>query len=410
MSRFTASTGRLLGSAALRYREPICARRMSGSERAGKGWFLLSGGVIDDAPAGRGLNGRNARLARLEAVLMLARQPEATRKLAQLAGLADGTKARTLVRALNRLYDAEGSAFRVEEVAGGFQLRTRAQFAPWLKRLHTAAIQVRLSPPAMETLAVVAYRQPVLRAEIEAVRGVHCGEVLRQLIERELVRIAGRSEELGRPFLYGTTKRFLQIFGLRHLDELPRVDALRGAVAKPDAPGAHHADNQLTNQTNHCQQTEEEEKVKILDAADIAPEELSALNRIAPAEPDRDQHADDGDLSEGYGLGRDDRFDAHDDDQNGEEYDDYDHDDGDHDDDEQEYDEDDYDEDDYDEDDYDDDEEEEEEAPDDDLEDDPWEEVEDDEQEEDEEDEDEDYDDEDWDDDEQWNDEPWNED
>jgi len=87
-------------------------------------------------------------------------------------------------------------------------------------------LEVRLSAPAMETLAVVAYRQPVLRAEIEAIRGVQCGEVLRQLIERELVRIVGRSEELGRPLLYGTTRQFLQVFGLRHLEDLPRPDFL----------------------------------------------------------------------------------------------------------------------------------------------------------------------------------------
>ena len=150
-----------------------------------------------------------------------------SRKLAQLAGLADGTKARTLVRTLNRVYDAEGRAFRVEEVAGGFQLMTRPKFAAWLRRLHSTPVEVRLSGPAMETLAVVAYRQPVLRADIEAIRGVQSGEVLRQLIDRDLVRIVGRSDELGRPFLYGTTKQFLQIFGLRHLDELPRADVLR---------------------------------------------------------------------------------------------------------------------------------------------------------------------------------------
>ena len=173
----------------------------------------------------------DSRLVRLEALLFLSRQPQTSRKLAQLAGLADGTKARTLVRTLNRRYDAEGSAFRVEEVAGGFQLMTRAKFAPWLRRLYSAPAEVRLSPPAMETLAVVAYRQPVLRAEIEAIRGVQSGEVLRQLIERDLVRIAGRSDELGRPFLYGTTKQFLQVFGLRHLDELPRADVLRSARA-----------------------------------------------------------------------------------------------------------------------------------------------------------------------------------
>jgi len=146
--------------------------------------------------------------------------------LAQLAGLADGTKARTLVRALNRRYDAEGSAFRVEEVAGGFQLLTRPMFAPWLRRLHSTPLEVRLSAPALETLAVIAYRQPVLRAEIEAIRGVQCGEVLRQLIERDLVRIGGRSEELGRPLLYGTTRQFLQVFGLRHLEDLPHPEFL----------------------------------------------------------------------------------------------------------------------------------------------------------------------------------------
>ena len=173
------------------------------------------------------------RITRLEALLFLSRHPQTSRKLAQLAGLADGTKARTLVRTLNRRYDALGSAFRVEEVAGGFQLMTRPKFAPWLRRLYPASPEVRLSPPAMETLAVVAYRQPVLRAEIEAIRGVQSGEVLRQLIERDLVRIAGRSVELGRPFLYGTTKQFLQIFGLRHLDELPRADILRSREPTP---------------------------------------------------------------------------------------------------------------------------------------------------------------------------------
>lgn len=161
-------------------------------------------------------------MARLEAVLLLAREPLGSRKLADLAGLADGTEARTLVRKLSRLYDEESCAFRVVEVAGGFQLMSRPKFAPWLRRLHSSLVEVRLSAPAMETLAVIAYRQPIMRADIEAVRGVQCGEILRQLMERDLVRIVGRSEELGRPFLYGTTKQFLQVFGLRDLEELPR--------------------------------------------------------------------------------------------------------------------------------------------------------------------------------------------
>ncbi len=178
--------------------------------------------------SGDGETIRSEGLARLEAVLFLAREPLGTRRLAQLTGLADGTAARTLVRALNRLYDVEGCAFRAVEVAGGFQLMSRPRFAPWLRRLHAAQAEVRLSGPAMETLALVAYRQPVLRPEIEAIRGVQCGEILRQLMERDLVRIAGRSEELGRPFLYGTTRLFLQVFGLRHLEELPRGELSRG--------------------------------------------------------------------------------------------------------------------------------------------------------------------------------------
>ena len=183
-----------------------------------------SGGGSPSRRGGRW--GTASAVARLEAILFLAREPLGSRKLAQLTGLADGTKARTLVRALNRRYDAEESAFRVEEIAGGFQLLTRARYARWLRRLSSTTGELRLSVPALESLAVVAYRQPVLRAEIEAVRGVQCGEVLRQLVERDLVRIAGRSEELGRPLLYGTTRQFLQVFGLRHLEDLPRHEFL----------------------------------------------------------------------------------------------------------------------------------------------------------------------------------------
>jgi segregation and condensation protein B len=107
------------------------------------------------------------------------------------------------------------------------QLVTRSKFAGWLRRLAHVPREERLSPPAMETLAVVAYRQPVVRADIEAIRGVSCGEILRQLLERDLVRIAGRSEELGRPYLYATTKRFLELFGLRNIRDLPYIERFR---------------------------------------------------------------------------------------------------------------------------------------------------------------------------------------
>jgi len=212
--------GSRLQSAALRYQFRLGRPAWPPPASAGRAAVGTWAAQQDSPPPGA--TARPAALARLEAVLFIAREPLSSRKLAQLADLADGTKARTLVRALNRLYDAEGRAFRAVEVAGGFQLLSRPKFAPWLRRLCSAPVEVRLSGPALETLAVVAYRQPVLRVAIEAIRGVQCGEILRQLMERDLVKIVGRSEELGRPFLYGTTRRFLQVFGLRSLDELPR--------------------------------------------------------------------------------------------------------------------------------------------------------------------------------------------
>jgi len=173
-----------------------------------------------------GLQGTEAKLARLETVLFLAREPLSTRKLAKLANLADGTQARTLMKQLSKRYNQRASALQVVDVAGGVQLLTRPQLADWIRRFHGGTDPMRLSAPALETLSVVAYRQPVMRAEIEGIRGVQCGEILRVLMERDLLRIVGRAEELGRPFLYGTTKNFLQVFGLRRLEQLPPIDQI----------------------------------------------------------------------------------------------------------------------------------------------------------------------------------------
>lgn len=166
------------------------------------------------------------RRSRLEAVLFLSREPLPLRKLAHLSNLTDATEARTLLKSIRDCLERRGSAFQVAEVAGGFQLLSRPEFAPWLRSRATYEEPVRLSAPALETLAVVAYRQPVLRAEIEVIRGVACGEMLRQLMDRDLLRIVGRAEELGRPLSYGTTRRFLRLFGLRSLNDLPWADEL----------------------------------------------------------------------------------------------------------------------------------------------------------------------------------------
>ncbi len=185
------------------------------STSAGENGTIDHDSMVEDDPL--------VKRQRVEAVLLVSKTPVTTRKLAQLAHLADGTEARTLVRDLNQIYDKLGRALRIELVAGGYRMLTRPALAPWLARLGHLPPMVRLSSPMMETLAVVAYRQTVSRADIEAVRGVACGELLRQLMERDLIRIAGRSEELGRPYLYGTTKRFLQLFGLPNVNALPPI-------------------------------------------------------------------------------------------------------------------------------------------------------------------------------------------
>jgi segregation and condensation protein B len=159
-----------------------------------------------------------------EGVIFITREPITTTKLVQYARLRNGKEARQLIEQLNKQYDKTNCAYRIEQVAGGYQLMSRPVFAGWLKRLEHAIAPQRFSAPSIETLAVIAYRQPAMRAEIEAIRGVGCGEVIRQLMERDLVRIAGRSEELGRPYLYATTRTFLGLFGLGSIDDLPVME------------------------------------------------------------------------------------------------------------------------------------------------------------------------------------------
>jgi segregation and condensation protein B len=166
---------------------------------------------------------RRPELAQLEAALFVAREPLPIRRLAKLARLSDGTRARALLRELNTFFDDSGSAFRIEHLAGGFQLVTRTQFGPWIRRTIDYSTENRLSNAAMETLSIIAYRQPVTRAEVEAIRGVGAEEMLRQLLDRDLVAVGGRSDDLGRPNFYITSRYFLRVFGLGRIEELPTI-------------------------------------------------------------------------------------------------------------------------------------------------------------------------------------------
>jgi len=178
-------------------------------------------------PTPQGELARDQALAQVEAALLSADEPLTPRRLATVCGLSDAGDARRLVKKLQALYDRDGTAFQVQELAGGFQLLTRPEFHPWLTRLRRTGHELRLSAAMRETLAIIAYRQPIMRADIETIRGVHCGELLGLLMEKGLVRVAGRDSSLGRPMLYGTTKKFLQMYGLRSLKDLPQVEQLK---------------------------------------------------------------------------------------------------------------------------------------------------------------------------------------
>ncbi len=170
---------------------------------------------------------------RIESLLMSSDRAMTEARLAEILGLTDAmtTKEATklvgdAIEELNETYRKSKRAVTATRLAGGWQILTRSAFGPLLSRLHADRQFSRLSQAALETLAIVSYRQPIIRAEIEAIRGVACGEVLRGLLERRLVKIVGRAEELGRPMLYGTTKEFLTVFGLANLEDLPAVEGL----------------------------------------------------------------------------------------------------------------------------------------------------------------------------------------
>ena len=163
----------------------------------------------------------------LEAVLISTDRPVPSAKLAEMLGVGVAKAINAAVEQLNDLYKKHGRSFRVEQVAGGWQIVTLPQYAKLIAATQRNRQQTRLSPAALEALAIIAYKQPVLRAEIEAIRGVSSGEILRGLMDRTLVKIVGRAEELGRPMLYGTTKSFLELFGMASLKDLPKPEELK---------------------------------------------------------------------------------------------------------------------------------------------------------------------------------------
>ena len=181
-------------------------------------------GVVHDmaAPAAdSALSDMRALKGILEALLFVTAEPIPVTRFLALLGAVTKQDVDQALASLAQDYEQEGRGLQLAEVAGGYRIVTKAEFAPWLKRLEKVKSPSKLSRSALESLAIIAYKQPIVRAEVEQIRGVETSGVIRTLLERKLVRIVGRKEEPGRPIMYGTTKFFLEHFGLRDLSQLP---------------------------------------------------------------------------------------------------------------------------------------------------------------------------------------------
>jgi len=165
----------------------------------------------------------------VESLLFVSDVPLTPEKIGKLIGIP-AEEVKRLAEELMEEYERSGHSFKIVEIAEGFQMCTRHEYAPWIKLLYASRNVAKLSRASLETLAIIAYKQPITKIEIEALRGVDCSGVLRTLLEKRLIKISGRKKVLGRPLLYRTTDEFLIYFGLKDLSELPKVEELRGLV------------------------------------------------------------------------------------------------------------------------------------------------------------------------------------
>ena len=173
------------------------------------------------------------QIAIIEALLFASETPLSVDRIAEILSEPEKKQVGSLLKGLVREYDTRGGGITLQEVAGGYQFRTRADLSPWVRKLK-AVRSSALSTPALETLAVVAYRQPLVKAEIDRIRGVDASGALKGLLEKKLVRIVGRKDVPGKPIIYGTTRKFLEVFNLKDLSELPTLRELKELQEQPE--------------------------------------------------------------------------------------------------------------------------------------------------------------------------------
>ena len=162
----------------------------------------------------------------VEALLFAVQEPISVRKISEIIEGTEAKEIREVIQQLREEYDTHDRVFQIEEIANGFQLLSRPEYHEWISKIRKKSGESKLSQQALETLSIIAYKQPIIRADIEAIRGVQSGQMIRTLVEKSLVKITGRDEVLGRPLLYGTTTKFLDHFGLKSIIDLPKVEDL----------------------------------------------------------------------------------------------------------------------------------------------------------------------------------------
>ncbi|NIR51415.1 SMC-Scp complex subunit ScpB [candidate division KSB1 bacterium] len=173
----------------------------------------------------------------VEAIIFASDEPISEKKISNYVEALTPTRIKEIVEEINSEYQSGKRAFYVSRVAGGYQITARKEFAPWIKKMFKGRSKPRLSQAALESLAIIAFRQPISRTEVDAIRGVHSGGVIKNLLERSLISIAGRSEEVGKPLLYATSKEFLRYFGINDISELPRpreIEEIMGKLEKSE--------------------------------------------------------------------------------------------------------------------------------------------------------------------------------
>ncbi|HET6349459.1 MAG TPA: SMC-Scp complex subunit ScpB [Candidatus Krumholzibacteria bacterium] len=240
------------------------------------------------------------------ALLFASDEPLSARKIAALIEDVTSADVKQAIETWNARANAEAWSIGIEQVAGGYRLATRAEYAPYVSRLYAGRRKFRLSRAGLETLAIVAYKQPITRAEIESIRGVGSGSVVANLMERSLVQIVGKAKVLGAPFLYGTTQEFLEYLGLNSLRDLPSMEDLEALLAREasaeaamEGEGESAGEDEVARETTPVDESDDMEAASpgepLARSASLGPALEEPVNRpvgAGPAAHDEDESAD----------------------------------------------------------------------------------------------------------------------